>query len=195
MRLDIYDVYDTCGDDSGRTRHHAALGGKPLHAPSPAGRLIGDAVSCVPDGSSDFMNNADVRKALHVDKAPVGTWSDCSGIDYHSNLVSLIPTYPKLIANMNVRLSLSNNSASTCGPARRPCTWTLIWLVPVLSVVCVLRCALSQVLIYSGDADACVPSAGNTSALDVPSRAWSVLLTCPALHVPPCVLLCCRSVS
>jgi len=121
--INIYDVYDTCGDDSGRKRAHPALGGRPLQAPNRVlAANIGDPVSCVPDGSSDFMNNADVKKALHVDQAPVTTWSDCSGIDYHSNLVSLLPTYPKLIANMNVLIY--SGDADACVPWNGSYNWT-----------------------------------------------------------------------
>ena len=74
---------------------------------------------CLPDElSSDFMNAAAVQKALHVDSSPVKTWSDCSGIDYNANLVSLLPTYPKLIQNMNVVIY---SGRPCCSPALAGC--------------------------------------------------------------------------
>ena len=138
--INIYDVYDTCpGFVSGkasRKNAHMALGGKPImHAPNRAlEKNIGDPVWCVPDGSSDFMNNDAVKKALHVDKAPVGTWSDCSDIRYDSNLVSLLPTYPKLIANMNVRQTLPLH-ATCCSTVSTCC------LSSPLTSLCSVRCS------------------------------------------------------
>ena len=118
-------VYDTCpGFVSSRKSIHPALGGKPavLHAPNRALSHIADPVWCTPDGSEDFMNNADVKKALHVDKVPVPHWTDCSGINYDANLVTLIPTYPKLIANMNVLIY--SGDADACVPWNGSYNWT-----------------------------------------------------------------------
>ena len=125
--INIYDVYDTCpgfSSSSLRKKSHPALGGKPvMHAPNRVlSEHVEDPVYCIPDGSSDFMNNDAVKKALHVDKAPVSTWSDCSGIDYTDNLVSLLPTYPKLISNMNVLIY--SGDADACVPWNGSYNWT-----------------------------------------------------------------------
>ena len=122
--INIYDVYDTCPGFSSRKKSHPALGGRPImHAPNRAiSEHVSDRVDCTPDGSSDFMNNADVKKALHVDKSPVTQWSDCSGIDYNNNLVSLLPTYPKLIDNMNVLIY--SGDADACVPWNGSYNWT-----------------------------------------------------------------------
>jgi serine carboxypeptidase-like clade 1 len=134
--INIYDVYDDCGDDT------LTVAKGPLRAPNP--RLtsrLGDAPVCTPSSlMPTWLDLPEVRKAIHVDQVPnVPTWQACNGdIVYDSNLVSLLPLYPTLIENY-------------------------------------------RVLIYSGDADACVPHNGSEEwvrELGIPVKnpwhQWSV---------------------
>jgi hypothetical protein len=113
--VNIYDVYDDCGDDT------LAISKVTLRAPNP--RLVerlGDSPVCIPSALGvTYLDLPVVRKAIHVDMVQnVPEWAACASIDYDSNLVSLLPLYPTLIDNY-------------------------------------------RVLIYSGDADACVPHNGS----------------------------------
>jgi carboxypeptidase C (cathepsin A) len=131
--INIYNVYDTCGDDTVRQQPLASVFGR-ARAPNAALRNIRDPVVCVSsDYGNTYLNNADVRKAIHVDGVNLPSWTVCPGVDYNANLVSLLPTYPDLIKAY-------------------------------------------RVLIYSGDADACVPYNGSeewTRKLGIaPTNPW-----------------------
>ena len=87
-----------------------------LRAPSPVSKLE-DPVVCVPTVlSNDYMSSDVVKKAIHVDGVKLTNWGECYDIRYNSNLVSLLPTYPKLIANMNVLIFSGDSDA--CVPVR-----------------------------------------------------------------------------
>ena len=103
--IDIYNVYDVCpgnNDDLPRS--------SPLAWQRVPNRLVNhlkDPIQCLAGGVLGppplWLNSPIVKKALHVDRpgAPA-TWNPCSDLDYDTNLVSLIPDYPKLISHMNV---------------------------------------------------------------------------------------------
>jgi len=128
--IDVYNIYDVCGNDNLVVPASSTT----LRAPNKAISHLRDPVVCVPTAlSTAYMNDKSVRAALHVSDSTLQSWGECYGIDYDNNIVSLLPLYPKLIANMNV-------------------------------------------LIYSGDADACVPWNGSynwTRNLGIPeTTAW-----------------------
>lgn len=132
--INIYDVYDDCGDDTVTLKASKA---QTLRAPNPrlTGRL-GDPLTCTPSALGPaYLDFPQVRQAIHVDQVQgVPVWAVCnSNINYNSNLVSLLPLYPTLIENY-------------------------------------------RVLIYSGDADACVPHNGSEEwvrQLGIPVKtAW-----------------------
>jgi len=50
------------------------------------------------------------------------TWNDCSGIDYNTNLVTLVPLYPTLIANF--RVWIYSGDADACVPWTGSEEWT-----------------------------------------------------------------------
>ena len=127
-------MYDVC--DDGLSPDPPA---RRLRAPSGfeqqrLGR-VGDAVQCKNSQlGRDFMNNADVRKAFHVDHVNLSEWETCYNIDYTSTIPDERPMYREMIdAGINI-------------------------------------------LIYNGDADACVPWVGNeewTRSMNLPvSEAW-----------------------
>jgi hypothetical protein len=53
--------------------------------------------------------------AIHVDKVNVPQWTECWDINYRGNYVpTLLPLYPKLIANMNVVIYSGTTTAQRC---------------------------------------------------------------------------------
>jgi len=125
--IDVYDVYDTCNDGLAATKN--------LRAPNPSINHLKDPVTCLnSDLGRMFMDNADVRKAFHLDGSKLSAWTTCYNIDYNSNLPDERPMYAELIKNI-------------------------------------------RVLIYNGDADACVPWIGNyewVRSMNIPeSNPWS----------------------
>jgi len=82
-----------------------------------------DPVICVPTAlSTQYMDNTAVRAALHLSNSSLSSWGECYGISYRSNLDTLIPTYPKLIANMNVLIY--SGDADACVPWNGSYNWT-----------------------------------------------------------------------
>jgi len=129
--IDVYNIYDVCGNDN-----VAVNGSFPLRkqvsalsthwrAPNPVLRAhLKDPVICVPTAlSTEYMDNAQVRAALHLSNSTLRTWGECYGISYSSNLRTLIPTYPKLIANMNV--VIYSGDADACVPWNGSYNWTM----------------------------------------------------------------------
>jgi len=140
-RIDVYNVYDVCGNDNLHYEPSTVARSPMLRAPVD---IVGDPVVCVPTVlSDDYLSNEVVRKAIHVDGVNRTEWTSCSSLGYNRSIPSLLgDVYPRLIANMDV-------------------------------------------LIYSGDADACVPWNGSYNwtrhvAMDeqiretVPWRPWMV---------------------
>jgi len=132
-------VYDTCGNEVVLPHQKINTAGIPPRAPGNPliERGIADPIQCVELASATgnmWMNAAAVKQAIHVDTVnTTGPWTVCAGINYRRNTVTLLNTYPTLIANY-------------------------------------------RVLIFSGDADACVPWTGSdlwTRKLGYPVRtAW-----------------------
>jgi len=116
---DVYNVYDICGNDNINNDQieSESVATAPLAAPNQVFSRNGlaDPIVCIPSAFAvTYLDDPAVRRAIHVENTTVTRWADCSRITYSSNLDSLLPLYPTLIANY-------------------------------------------RVLIYSGDADACVP--------------------------------------
>jgi len=129
--IDIYNVYDTCGDDTSnvRTPLSSVIG----RAPNPAANKIAqDAVVCVPSAfGSTYLNDAGVRKAIHVDQVNLSSWTVCPGLNYNNNLVSLLPTYPALINKY--RVLIYSGDADACVPYNGSEEWTRKLGVPVVN--------------------------------------------------------------
>jgi len=102
----IYDIYDTCPAPvlpSASRSHpratnalHSFLEAKGFNKPQTPDTCYG------PDLAEDWLDNADVQKALHVTAANQSDWSTCAGIEYTKTLGSTLPMYANLIKNYKV---------------------------------------------------------------------------------------------
>ena len=93
-----YDIYNPCVAIRNRTGGQQPM----LRAPNKLyeQQMVGDAYPCwIGTNFEAYLNISAVRKAIHTEQTPCPY---CGRIRYTSNLPSLLPTYPKLIANMNV---------------------------------------------------------------------------------------------
>ena len=121
--IDVYNVYDVCGNDN-LDYHPAPPTASPiLRAPDTAVDSLADPVVCVPTVlSEDYLSNEAVRKAIHV----VGNrtqWTECYNIAYNRSIPSLLDgVYPRLIANMNVLIY--SGDADACVPWNGSYNWT-----------------------------------------------------------------------
>ena len=114
--------YDVCGNDNAYRLSTLEASGTHQRAPSPA-TMVGDPVVCVPTVlSEDYLSSSVVQKAIHVERAKLSQWGECYDIDYRSNLVSLLPLYPKLISHMNVLIY--SGDADACVPWNGSYNWT-----------------------------------------------------------------------
>jgi len=125
--IDVYNIYDVCGNDNLPNpitpRPSANPFNQILRAPNRALRMPRDPVICVPTAlSTTYINNAGVRAAIHVQNSNLRSWGECYGINYNTNLVSLLPLYPKLISNMNVLIY--SGDADACVPWNGSYNWT-----------------------------------------------------------------------
>jgi len=117
--IDIYNVYDVCGNDN----LQAVTESTALRAPNSQISKLKDPLVCVPTAlSTAYMNDATVRAALHVSNSKLSSWGECYNIRYNTNIVSLLPIYPKLIANMNVLIY--SGDADACVPWNGSYNWT-----------------------------------------------------------------------
>ena len=113
-RYDIYDIYHQCYATPPSSSRIIDGEERPLlRAPN---RLLqqmpGDAFPCwIGTTFEAYLNLSVVRKAIHTEQTPCA-W--CGRIRYTSNLPSLLPTYPKLIANMNVLIYSVPHTHTPC---------------------------------------------------------------------------------
>jgi len=109
--IDVYNVYDTCPGDNANRK--SVL--KNLKAPVPAVEKLRDPVTCIgSDLPGQWLDNKDVRKALHVQDSSVPNWQECANLDYNSNLPDERPMYAELIKN--IRVLIFNGDADSCVP-------------------------------------------------------------------------------
>jgi len=113
--VNVYNIYAPCVN-GGAARAKALRAPLPLNVPGP--------VECI-DGidASAYLNQDAVRTAIHV----VGTnivpqWVICAGINYNSNIPSLMPIYPTLIKNY--RTLIFNGDVDACVPYNGNEEWT-----------------------------------------------------------------------
>jgi len=121
--VNIYNIYAPCVN-GGAARAAA------LRAPSFLPNIPGP-VECI-DGidASAYLNNAQVRAAIHVVNASVvPQWVICAGIDYTSNIPSLLTIYPTLIKNY--RTLIFNGDVDACVPYNGNEAWTESLGIPV----------------------------------------------------------------
>ena len=128
--INVYNVYDTCGDDSTIKPFSSVI----ARSPNAALKSIKDPIVCVPfNYATIYLNDPNVRAAIHVDQVNLTSWSDCVALAYDESIFDILPLYPDLIKAY-------------------------------------------RVLIYSGDADSCVPYYGSgewTRGLGLPvTKPW-----------------------
>jgi len=122
--VNIYNIYYPCVN-GGASRAQS------LRAPISAKINIPGPVECI-DGidASAFLNNPAVRTAIHaVNASVVPEWVICAGIDYTSNIPSLMPIYPTLIKNY--RTLIFNGDVDACVPYNGNEEWTESLGLPV----------------------------------------------------------------
>jgi len=117
-RYDVYDIYHQCFTNA--TTGEAPLRRAPNKLLERELMMPGNAgYPCwIGTGFEAYLNNPAVRNATHTQQTPT-PWSR---IRYTSNLPSLLPTYPKLIANMNVLIY--SGDADMCVPWLDSYNWT-----------------------------------------------------------------------
>jgi len=76
--IDVYNVYDTCGDDNLQYQPSSLDASPVLRAPDTGIEALSDPVVCVPTVlSEDYLSNEAVRKAIHVDGVNRTEWTEC----------------------------------------------------------------------------------------------------------------------
>jgi hypothetical protein len=102
--VDAYDILEPCVIGAPLSSRNVSYNDSPLRysrvpashplnkwLPPRSSRLRGPN-ECI-DGISagQYLNDPSVRKAIHVDHAPVTRWSICTGLNYTSNIPALYP--------------------------------------------------------------------------------------------------------
>jgi serine carboxypeptidase-like clade 1 len=121
--VNIYNIYYPCVNGG-------AARAKSLRAPSFLPNIPGP-VECI-DGidASAYLNQASVRQAIHVvNTSVVPEWTICAGINYNSNIATLMPLYPKLIKQY--RVLIFNGDVDACVPYNGNEAWTESLKIPV----------------------------------------------------------------
>ena len=122
--IDVYNVYDVCGNDNIRYEPSSLRRSPILRAPNALISNLSDPVVCVPTVlSEDYLSNEAVRKAIHVDGVNRTEWTECYNLRYNRSIPSLLgDVYPRLIANMNVLIY--SGDADACVPWNGSYNWT-----------------------------------------------------------------------